>query len=128
MSDCKSCDGELAKAEKADTKLADANDSTTELADGNDAARHDRRSVRPIFERDMQQRKAKQFCFGFVFISPAIPSVSGRIGRTTLRAGEGLLRYFMSAFTARLHVTLSWLNVHIDTSGRGGNRRGRHQL
>ena len=59
LSNGKARDGELADAENSDPKLRNCQDTAGELTDRDNAPGHHGHSVRPVLERDMNQRQAK---------------------------------------------------------------------
>src|SRR6185295_13972247 len=103
----KSTQGELAETAEPYAELRNAYDAATELPDRDHAACHNRRSVRPILERDVQQRQPGDRQRRLVLISPSIPVFACGIGRPTLRTSDGLLRDFASTFATGFHIDAS---------------------
>jgi hypothetical protein len=52
-------DSELSDAKQSDSKLRNADNAAGELTDSDYASRHDRCSIRPEFERNMQERQPR---------------------------------------------------------------------
>lgn len=97
-------DGKLSQAEESDTELGDIDHADGELADGNDAFGGHRHPVGAILERNVDQGPTQERAFRFIFKSPAIPFLPGRIGCAAAGTMERLFTYLMSAFSACFHI------------------------
>ena len=95
---------ELADAQHSDPELRDAHDTTAELPDSDDAARHNRRSIRPVLERDVHQRQPGDRQSGLIFIAPSVPRLARRIGRPALRTRERLFGDFVPTLATDLEA------------------------
>ena len=97
-------DGELADAYDSDSKLRDGQNTAGELTHRNNASRHHGRPIGAVLERDVNQRQAKDVQIGFVLKPPSIPFVLRWVWGSTTWAHHGLLRHFMLACSAWLHL------------------------
>lgn len=103
LSECVCRNRKLAHAKEADAELRNGEYPARKLADCYYSLGRYRSSIRPVFERNMEERQAKDGNRRLVFETPTVPLLLGRVGRAALGAGDGLLGNFSLAFSAGPH-------------------------